>query len=116
MILTFYVHGRGKDEPEPLSWLKDSWDVVTIYAKQAGEYLGIIESTSEPIQEEKPVQKSVQAVQRTEERGWLGSLVGGFSGLRSGEVTKSAQRGLPPPGTYKMGEVHGDYVKVSGSS
>lgn len=45
--------------------------------------------------------------------GWLsglaGSLRGGLStGTRSGE----SRRGLPPAGTYKIGEVKAEYVKV----
>lgn len=111
MILTFYVHGRGKDEPEPLSWVKDSWAFVVDQAKEAAKYVGVLEQDAvDEVRE-----KTVEVVEQKKESasGWLGSLFGGFTGLRSGEVGKSTQRGLPPPGTYTSGEVHGDYVKVS---
>lgn len=118
MLLTFYVHGRGRDEPEPMSWAKDAWGYVLMYGKQAGQYMGLVE---EDPRTETP--KAVRQVDVTptppvaESRGggWMGKLFGGLSSMRSGDPAKTSQRGLPPPGTYKSGEVHGDYVKVSHS-
>ena len=44
--------------------------------------------------------------------GWFSGLAGS---LRGGVVSRSGEskRGLPPPGTYKIGEVKAEYVKVS---
>ncbi|KAK1927509.1 hypothetical protein DB88DRAFT_478267 [Papiliotrema laurentii] len=114
MILTFYVHGRGRDEPEPMSWAKDAWGYILMYAREAGKYAGFYEEDvirADVV--DKGKEKVVEQVKQVEERGsgWMGKLFGGLSGLRSGESAKTAQRGLPPPGTYTSGEVHGDYVK-----
>lgn len=43
--------------------------------------------------------------------GWFGGMLGGLN-LRGPQGT-SREKGLPPPGSYTVGEVHGDYVKVS---
>ena len=42
--------------------------------------------------------------------GWFGGMLGGLS-LR-GPQGGTGAKGLPPPGSYTSGEVHGDYVKV----
>ena len=48
--------------------------------------------------------------------GLVGRLFGSLTGLRtsegSGGKSKATTRGLPAPGTYKIGEVRGEYVKV----
>lgn len=109
MLLTFYIHGRGRDEPEPMSWAKDAWGYILMYGKEAGQYLGLIEPTvEEPVQ---VVKQTVEGVKESSGPGWMSRMFGGLT--RSPGETKSVQRGLPPPGTYKTGEVHGDYVKVS---
>lgn len=64
------------------------------------------------------VEEKVEAVQESaaESSGWLRNAFGSFSSLRApagSPVQQGKQRGLPPPGTYKSGEVTADYVKVS---
>lgn len=99
-----------------MSWAKDAWGYILMYAREAGKYAGFYEEDvirADVV--DKGKEKVVEQVKQVEERGsgWMGKLFGGLSGLRSGESAKTAQRGLPPPGTYTSGEVHGDYVKVS---
>ncbi len=45
---------------------------------------------------------------------WLGGLFGGVTGTMrgGGGAGKDARKALPPPGTYTVGEVRADYVKV----
>jgi len=120
MLLTFYVHGRGKDEPEPLSWAKDAWEYVLESAKEAGRYAGLVEDDpagdlrSAVVDKVEKVGKAAQETAGGGGKGsWFGKVFGGLSSLRTSATGQGTQRGLPPPGTYKVGEVHGDYVKVS---
>jgi len=119
MLLTFYVHGRGKDEPEPLSWAKDAWEYVLESAKEAGRYAGLVEDDPAGDLKSAIVQKVESAARDEQTSGssgrWFGKVFGGLSSLRT-SVTQAGQKGLPPPGTYKVGEVHGDYVKVNWSA
>jgi import inner membrane translocase subunit TIM21 len=63
-----------------------------------------------------PVESAVVAVTPTPEPaqaegpGLLGRVVGALS-LLGPTAVRSATARLPPPGTYKVGEVHADYVK-----
>ena len=131
MIITFWVHGRGRGEPEPLHWAKSSWHVVLGAVDDAARYCGFLQdrdslfskaTTSETVSEVAAKGESDRDGQKKAEGsggGWFGSMLGGFSGLRSPTSSSSrsdvAPRGLPPPGTYRVGEVKGDYVKVSSS-
>ncbi|OCF43385.1 hypothetical protein I317_02825 [Kwoniella heveanensis CBS 569] len=105
MLLTFWVHGRGKDEPENLGWLKSAWRSVEDYGRQGLAFM---------IGRK---QAQAQEQQQQQEQGTLARLFGGFtSSLRStsSAVKKGMSgsgRGLPPPGTYKIGEVRAEYVK-----
>jgi import inner membrane translocase subunit TIM21 len=115
LILRFYVHGRGKDEPEPLGYLKQSLHSAEEWALWALESVGIDLNAK---REEPAVEEKVNVAQSTEGEGsgWLRSAFGSFSSLRTpagSPVQQGKQRGLPPPGTYKSGEVTADYVKVS---
>ena len=131
MLLTFWVHGRGRNDPEPLHWAKSSWHGVLSAVDEVARWIGIIglgesiyesRTTSEEPEVDRSASKEPSAGHRTDEKdskeGWLSSKLGGFglTGLRSpvgrGEKAASTAR-IPPPGTYKVGEVHGDYVKVS---
>lgn len=91
-----------------MSWAKDAWGYILMYGKEAGQYLGLIEETSV---QEAPVQVVKEAIKEPSGPGWMGKMFGGLMPARKGDA-QSVQRGLPPPGTYKSGEVHGDYVKV----
>ena len=120
MLLTFYVHGRGKDEPEPLSWAKDAYEYVLESAKEAARYAGLVEDDpagdlrSAVVEKVEKVGKAAQEGGGGEgSAGWFGKVFGGLSSLRTSVTGQAGQKGLPPPGTYKVGEVHGDYVKVS---
>lgn len=120
MLLTFWVHGRGIGEEESLGFIKRYYKSVLEYGRIAGEWAGLVPASSRT-EAEAPAQaisKGVEGAERqVEESGWLGGFFGGFNGLRGGvpgsQKGSSGSRGAPPPGTYKIGEVHGDYVKVS---
>ena len=120
MLVTFWVHGRGRDEPEPLGWIKGVWHGVEENLRWVGGYMGV----SEPYEPGQPSLPEA-AVSTTTEQASSGSSGGGwFSGLagslRGSMPSRSgggeSRRGLPPPGTYKIGEVKAEYVKVCISS
>jgi import inner membrane translocase subunit TIM21 len=112
MLVTFWVHGRGKDEAEPLGWIKGIWFNVEENLRWVGGYMGV----SEPYQPGQTPSEVVSPVKQEPEAslggGWFSGLAGS---LRGGVATRSGEskRGLPPPGTYKIGEVKAEYVKVS---
>jgi hypothetical protein len=115
LILTFYVHGRGRNEPEPMSWAKDAWGYVLMYGREAGRWAGLIEDgegaqagQAAPVM---PIKAEQEVEPASSGPSWFGRMFGGLTTGRRGP-RESSQRGLPPPGTYKVGEVHGDYVKV----
>lgn len=114
MLVTFWVHGRGRDEPEPLGWIKGIWHNVEENLRWVGGYMGVSEpyepgqSATETVAQQ--VKEDSQA-SSSSSSGWFGGLAGSLRGTlptRSGE----SRRGLPPPGTYKIGEVKAEYVKV----
>jgi import inner membrane translocase subunit TIM21 len=111
MLVTFWVHGRGKDEAEPLGWIKGIWFNVEENLRWVGGYMGV----SEPYQPGQTPSEVVSPVKQEAEAslggGWFSGLAGS---LRGGVVTRSGEskRGLPPPGTYKIGEVKAEYVKA----
>ncbi|WVQ93416.1 hypothetical protein IAU59_000487 [Kwoniella sp. CBS 9459] len=127
MLLTFWVHGRGKDEPEKLGWLKSAWRGVEDYGRQGLAYVGLTKTgdnetdqgASAAAQQQGLAQAQTQTAaleqEQKQEQGTLGRLFGGFtSSLRStSTAVKNGMtgRGLPPPGTYKIGEVRAEYVK-----
>ena len=111
MLVTFWVHGRGKDEAEPLGWIKGIWFNVEENLRWVGGYMGV----SEPYQPGQTPDAVVPVKEQAEASsggGWFSGLAGS---LRGGVVSRSGEskRGLPPPGTYKIGEVKAEYVKVS---
>lgn len=106
MLITFWVHGRGIGEEESLGWMRSGYRTVIEWGREAGEWIGVVA----PVPVAEPV-KPVEVVQTGS--GFLGGLLGGL-GLRGAQPRRET-KGLPPPGTYKVGEVHGDYVKVSTS-
>lgn len=111
MLVTFWVHGRGKDEAEPLGWIKGIWFNVEENLRWVGGYMGV----SEPYQPGQTPDVVVPVKEQAESSsggGWFSGLAGS---LRGGVVSRSGEskRGLPPPGTYKIGEVKAEYVKVS---
>lgn len=111
LLITFWVHGRGRDEPEPLSWAKKWWAKAEGWARQGAYLLGVASEPVEPATDiVQPVPAAAGGSQEASSPGFLGrwasslSLRGAASAVRS--VTKSE-----PPGTYKIGEVRADYVK-----
>ena len=130
MILTFWIHGRGRDDPEPMSWAKDAWGTTVSYAKDAATKVGFLEpdahlegtntdgtkkTAGDGETSGTSRQDSLQVVDKSGEGSWFGKMFGGLTLLRTSDTSKGNGiiRGTPPPGTYKVGEVHGDYVKVS---
>ncbi|WWC60303.1 uncharacterized protein I303_102872 [Kwoniella dejecticola CBS 10117] len=122
MLLTFWVHGRGKDEPEQLGWLKSTYRQVEGYGRQGLIYVGLIQPHPENEGEglmESTNSGTVQSFGREEEQpGMLNRWFGGFtSSLRTQSSGSGAgrrkdnTRGLPPPGTYTIGECRAEYVK-----
>jgi import inner membrane translocase subunit TIM21 len=70
---------------------------------------------SEPYEPGQPAPEAVvvkeDAPSSSSSGGWFSGLSSSLRGslpARSGE----SRRGLPPPGTYKIGEVKAEYVKV----
>jgi import inner membrane translocase subunit TIM21 len=132
MLLTFWVHGRGRDEPEPLGWAKGLYRSAEAGLRGLGEWIGMIRPGTETETESdrdgaslglasasgggrevvgSPRRDGEQAHAQAQAQGqgMLGRMFGGITG----RPTKEVRRGLPPPGTYKVGEVRADYVKVS---
>ncbi|KAK6907355.1 hypothetical protein L486_03924 [Kwoniella mangroviensis CBS 10435] len=125
MLLTFWVHGRGKDEPEQLGWLKGFYKKIESYGRLGLTYVGLIEEGSQhnTISGTSPeIQRNgngneVEIVQQSEQ-GLLGRWLGSFtSSLRNTSISggsknqSSSGRGSPPPGTYTIGECRAEYVK-----
>lgn len=109
MLLTFWVHGRGKDEPEPLGWAKTWVKKGEEVVRQIGSWVGLAADPDGPVVVLPPTpEPEVQPEQQGP--GFLGRLARSFS-LSSGSTVKSATAKPPPPGTYKIGEVRADYVK-----
>jgi import inner membrane translocase subunit TIM21 len=111
LVLTFWVHGRGRDEPEPLHWAKRWWAQAEDYGRRGLGFLGF---AIEPVEEvQAVVNPSTKDGYRSEDAGpgFLGRMVGAFSLRGPATAVRSATARLPPPGTYKLGEVHADYVK-----
>lgn len=123
MIITFWVHGRGKDEPERLGWFKDTYASVEQSIKDLAVYAGLTEpsnttSASSPssVVDAAKTPETQAAPAHGGSSNWLSGLFGAVTGRSSSTGSgglSSSTRGLPPPGTYTVGEVHGDYVKVS---
>ncbi|WWC68634.1 uncharacterized protein I206_102565 [Kwoniella pini CBS 10737] len=111
MLLTFWVHGRGKDEPEQLSWLKSTYRQMEQYGREGLIYVGLIHpNAGEDVEHKDEIVQDAS----NEESGILNRWFGGFtSSLRNQGNTKRKEnsRGLPPPGTYTIGECRAEYVK-----
>lgn len=133
MLLTFWVHGRSKDDPEPLGWgpigwARGAWNVLGDWAEEWGVWAGVLGEKTAAAEHQALGAASTKppATARVTDNaatanggggsGWLGGLFGGVTGsIRSGPgAGKDARRALPPPGTYTVGEVRADYVKVRG--
>ncbi|WWD16517.1 hypothetical protein CI109_100944 [Kwoniella shandongensis] len=128
LLLTFWVHGRGKDEPEPMGWIKRGWRSVESFGREGLRYAGLLspsesstddDGTSVQSVSRAGKESQVQAQQQQQQTGTLGRWLGGFTnslrstaGGSSGSGRGSTStRGLPPAGTYKIGEVRAEYVK-----
>lgn len=106
LLLTFWVHGRGKDDPEPhpvRHWLKDKWDDFYAWAQDKGGWLGLATDPDTP----EPADDKVAQEERKQD-GWLASLANSLSLRPRGQRQAPA---LPPPGTFTIGECVADYVK-----
>lgn len=111
MLVKFWVHGRGKDEPEPFGMAKDAFR--TVKAK-AIEY-GLIFPTRRKLEDDSmEVEEEVEAKEAGKSwSDWLG--LGGLTSFKSADRERrrvTITRKPPPAGTYKMGEVTADWVKV----
>lgn len=112
LILRFWVHGRGMNEPEGwIQWGKSqirtakgyTWDPAVAALQQA--------ISSEP--EADPAEESQAMAAPAETSSW-----GGFFGRLKPQrpTTVSMGKEPPPPGTFKDGEARADYVRVSAKS
>lgn len=108
LVISFWIHGRGKDEEETLGWIKQGWRSAVAWGKQGVEML-VGEKPEDVVKED--VEKKEQLAAK-QEPGMLSRWFGGLN-LRSpvGSRTSSAKE-LPPAGTYTVGEARGEYVKV----
>lgn len=111
LILRFWVHGRGIDEPEGwLEWSKSqarlvksyTWDPAVAAIEQA------MPREPEKDQVEQPV--AAEAAAPAGQSSW-----GGFFGRLKPQRSTSVSMGKEPPpaGTFKDGEARADYVRVS---
>lgn len=112
LLITFWVHGRSKDDPEPSAvghWVKEHWENFYAWAREKGGVLGLAvdPDTPEPGEDEATKKKLEGEVQKQE--GWLASLASGL-GLRPRGRDRNVPQ-LPPAGTFTIGECHADYVK-----
>ncbi|WWC87883.1 uncharacterized protein L201_002781 [Kwoniella dendrophila CBS 6074] len=121
MLLTFWIHGRSKDEPESLGWLKSFYKDLEGYGRKGLIAAGLInENEMETINQISLFNdnKKEAEIPIQHEQGTLSKWFGGFtSSLRSSALGSSSSakkdslRGLPPPGTYTVGECRAEYVK-----
>jgi len=98
--------------------VKSAWTTVLGYGREAGRWAGLVQNGGKGAESEAVERKEVVPVAVDNQPGVMGRLFGSFTSLStsdgSGTKSKAATRGLPPPGTYKIGEVRAEYVKVSG--
>lgn len=123
LIISFWVHGRGRDEPEPHSWAKRSVSTAVDSLRSAGTFIGLIADPDGPETaptkaeveiaelEKAKAEREREAAEAQQGPGFLGRLSKSFSFRPGGGKVRSATTKLPPPGTYKIGEVRADYVK-----
>ena len=121
LLLTFWVHGRGRDEPESLGWVKSAWARVEGLGREAGSWAGLVQEGPNGAGTELVERKEPVTVVENQQPGLLGRIFGSLTtSLRaadgSGSKSKASTRGLPSPGTYTIGEVQGEYIKVSNLS
>ncbi|TXT15602.1 hypothetical protein VHUM_00105 [Vanrija humicola] len=109
LLITFWVHGRGLNEPERLSWAKEWWAKFQHWAQQGGHLLGI---ASEPVEPATDIVAPVDTAEGKKDSspGLLGRFASSLS-LRGVASAVSSVTKSEPPGTYKIGEVRADYVK-----
>ena len=117
LLLTFWVHGRGRNEPESLGWIRSAWASVERWGREAGKLAGLIQDSESGEETRLGQQKVMVQSDEDPQPGVLGRIFGSLTVLRSpdgsGSKPKGPARGTPLPGTYKIGEVSADYVKVS---
>ncbi|CAD6568094.1 MAG: hypothetical protein TREMPRED_004257 [Tremellales sp. Tagirdzhanova-0007] len=118
LLLTFWVHGRGRDESESLGWFKSAWVSVERWGRKAGKRAGTIQDAEIAEEIKLGQQKDMTQLDEDSQPGILGRIFGSLTVLRSpegsGSTSKGSARRSPPPGTYKIGEVSADYVKNAG--
>lgn len=118
MLVKFWVHGRGKDEAEWFGSVKDFFRNVRAQAAQYATEYGLEWAGSRTMDDDRmEVDEEMEAAQApapswTE---WLG--LSSLTGLKTTEKERERRRTIisrkpPPAGTYKMGEVTADWVKV----
>ncbi len=122
LVMRFWVHGRGIDEPRGWrGWLADGWEQGNELGKEGLLWAGIMPVVEE--QDDEAVSgmtSSVSTESNSSGPGWFSGLFGALSTSAGGRSRAGLQslgnnkrKELPPAGTYKMGEVKADYVKVS---
>ncbi|ODN97450.1 hypothetical protein L198_04014 [Cryptococcus wingfieldii CBS 7118] len=116
LIISFWVHGRGKDEELSLGWLRRAWVSTKAYAKESVEALGLVGQEPEGLAKEAFKEDLIEEGRRLEAAGqkksgrWF-SWLGGLNLRAAASSVRITGREPDPAGTYTTGEARGEYVK-----
>ncbi|WVQ74596.1 hypothetical protein IAR50_004197 [Cryptococcus sp. DSM 104548] len=120
LIISFWVHGRGKDEELSLGWLRRAWASARGYVQEGVEALGLVSQEPEQVAKRDFEGGLIEEGRKLEAReqgkkksgGWFSWLGGGGLNLRAAASSvKIIGREPDPAGTYTTGEARGEYVK-----
>ncbi|WVO13284.1 hypothetical protein L204_100897 [Cryptococcus depauperatus] len=105
LVISFWVHGRGKDEKEPLGWVRISWNGVVDWGRKTLKDAGMVGSVE-------ALESNVEEIEEEEapKAGLLSQWFGGLN-LRGTNPTANKAKEVLPPGTYTVGEARGEYFK-----
>jgi import inner membrane translocase subunit TIM21 len=112
LIMRFWIHGRGLDEPNTTTgWLKARWREGKIWVKQAVREMG-----SDSLEGQTVVNEGDRSVTTTvkpqEEQGWFSSLFGALRpSLPRTQTMGTPKKNLPPAGTYRSAEGRVDFFR-----
>ncbi|OWZ70183.1 hypothetical protein AYX14_04439 [Cryptococcus neoformans] len=107
LVISFWIHGRGKDEEETLGWIKQGWRSAFAWGKESMDML-VGEKPEDVVKED--VEKKEHVVAK-KEPGVLSRWFGGLNLRSAARSQAQSAREIPPAGTYTVGEARGEYVK-----